>query len=282
MTILTDGFDFPVGSPVERRRTELPKNWIVTNAFGRFYQVVPGRDALHTGVDMVYWPGGGAHSPIYCIGNGTVTCARTLEATWGNVVCVQHITPQGTSVFSRYAHVENMQVKEGQQVLRGTWLAGEGNANGQFPYHLHFDISPGGLLGRSPGDWPGTDKQRLIAGYTDPLIYIRGNRPMNKVDILSTIKALAQQINTLAEQLDVTDQPQPDAREPLGTNPTLRVASMGLNVRTSPLLGDNIKTQLHAGDAVWVVKDVTANDIQWAKITQGDNTDCFVAAQYLD
>ncbi|NIO39117.1 MAG: peptidoglycan DD-metalloendopeptidase family protein, partial [Burkholderiales bacterium] len=48
---------------------------------------------------------------------------------WHTVVCVCH-----DECLSRYAHCENIQVREGQRVAMGEYIANVGNAGGRYPY----------------------------------------------------------------------------------------------------------------------------------------------------
>ena len=80
-------------------------------------------------------------------------------------------------MYGRYAHVENMRVQVGQRVARGEQISSVGNAEGAFPYHLHFDLSPTTILQTNPENWPKLDLNNLLANYVDPRQFVLDNRP---------------------------------------------------------------------------------------------------------
>jgi Peptidase family M23 len=186
---LADGFDSPLGAAADRKLAKLwPPIWYTSNSYENFYYLGPGNSnpALHTGDDLIlYDPANGArqdcaHQPIYAAASGTVIYSDRAPGSWGNVIVVQHdpLIMNGKTIFSRYGHVENPQVRTGDRVSRGQHLANVGNAFGRFVYHLHFDVSPTRTLLARPWDWPGLNKRRLEASYVDPYAFILKNRPV--------------------------------------------------------------------------------------------------------
>jgi hypothetical protein len=185
---LADGFDSPLGAAADRKLTKLwPPIWYTSNGYENFYYLGPGNTnpALHTGDDLIlYDPATGtrqdcAHQPIYAAASGVVASAERQTGSWGNVIVIQHDPYIGTGqvAFTRYGHVENMQVKAGDRVVRGQHIANVGNAFGRFVYHLHFDLSLTRVLQTRPWDWPGLSKQRLEANYLNPYQFILNHRP---------------------------------------------------------------------------------------------------------
>lgn len=168
-------FDSPVGTAIERDAVQIwPGAWIDATGFCTYYNAT-GAWAYHTGADLnLNRPAfdADAHAPVHSIADGLVVAAELLPA-WGHVICIRHDAPGGT-VWSRYAHVENVTVKSGLAVIGGQQIAQIGNAEGRYPYHLHFDIAMIDL-GAAPGDWPGVDKARLLKTYHDPKQYILDN-----------------------------------------------------------------------------------------------------------
>jgi murein DD-endopeptidase MepM/ murein hydrolase activator NlpD len=65
----------------------------------------------------------------------------------------------------------------GDRVVRGEQICKVGNAEGLFPYHLHFDLSPTTILATQPWHWPKMDRASLRANYIDPLDFILNHRP---------------------------------------------------------------------------------------------------------
>lgn len=168
------GFDWPVGTPEERAAAtyDWPGSWIDATGFGTLYGAT-GKNCYHTGADLNNNKpkfDSDAHAPVYAIADGVVVFAGSLPV-WGVVVVVRH--PFGNSaVWSRYAHVEALRVKQGDSVAKGQHLANISNAAGRYPYHLHFDIALIDL-GASPGDWPGMQRNRLMRDYLNPVAFLR-------------------------------------------------------------------------------------------------------------
>lgn len=179
---LADGYDSPVGTASERRGTKVwPGNWFDATGFDRLYRVGTAEQAYHTGADLnmnePYWDAD-AHSPVYASASGVVTFADRLPG-WGNVIVIRHdpLISNGQVLYGRYAHVENLIVKVGDRVVRGEQICKVGNAEGLFPYHLHFDLSPTTILATQPWHWPRMDRTNLRANYIDPLDFILNHRP---------------------------------------------------------------------------------------------------------
>jgi murein DD-endopeptidase MepM/ murein hydrolase activator NlpD len=90
---------------------------------------------------------------------------------WGTVITIEHTGLNQRPLWTRYAHVEEMTIKQGDLVLRGEPIARVGNADGRYPYHLHYDVAVVDL-GKRPGDWPGDDLARVQRDYLDPLTFM--------------------------------------------------------------------------------------------------------------
>jgi murein DD-endopeptidase MepM/ murein hydrolase activator NlpD len=156
----------PVGTLEERHSNKVwPGEWIDANGYMRWYYT-GSHWAYHTGADLnLNRPtfDSDAHSPVYSIGDGFVYAVRQY-AGWDWVICIQH-----EDVLSRYGHTENIQVEEGQTVEAGQHIADVGNAGGNYPYHLHFDVAKlDARMREVPGDWPRDDKERVLRDYLDP------------------------------------------------------------------------------------------------------------------
>jgi len=61
--------------------------------------------------------------------------------------------------------------------VRGEQIASVGNAEGTYPYHLHYDLSPTGILQTQPWHWPKLDLQNLLLNYVDPRQFTLEHRP---------------------------------------------------------------------------------------------------------
>lgn len=179
---LADGYDAPIGTRDERADTKVwPGHWFDATGYAvRYYRGTP-QEAYHTGVDLnlnrPYWDAD-AHAPVYAAASGIVTFAGRL-AGWGPTVVIRHdpLLSNGQVMYGRYAHVQKIRVQVGDRVQRGQQIANVGNAEGAFPYHLHFDLSPTDILDKAPWDWPRLDINLLRKNYVDPRAFIEENRP---------------------------------------------------------------------------------------------------------
>jgi len=125
-----EGFDLPVAPP---------------NGEG-YYKSRGFRAGGHLGEDWLVTDGSSARSlgkPVHAIGNGLVVLARDIHVAWGNVVVIRHSWIENRQLRfadSLYAHLDRIQVREGQQVSRGQLIGTIGNNHGMYPAHLHFEI----------------------------------------------------------------------------------------------------------------------------------------------
>lgn len=182
---LADGYDAPIGTSTERADTQVwPGNWFDATGFAVRYFLGQPAEAYHSGSDLnlnqPFWDAD-AHSPVYAAASGVVIFAGRLTG-WGNVVVIRHdpLITNRKVMYGRYAHMEQIVVRVGDRVQRGQQIANVGNAEGSFPYHLHFDLSQTNILETDPFDWPRLDLNRLLANYSDPQEFIRNNRPVRR------------------------------------------------------------------------------------------------------
>jgi murein DD-endopeptidase MepM/ murein hydrolase activator NlpD len=174
------GFDPPIGTAEERLSNEVwPGHWFDATGYATFYTYAQG-SAYHTGADLnKNYPAWDADrdSPVYAPADGLVTFSGRLRV-WGQLIVIRHDPlPNGTVVWSRLAHVDKRTVREGDRVELGQQIAQVGNAEGTQPYHLHFDIAKTDVLERSPGHWPGGNRDLVYKHYVDPREFVMKNRP---------------------------------------------------------------------------------------------------------
>lgn len=126
----SEGFDLPVAPP-------LGEGYYKSRGF---------RVGGHMGEDWLASDGSSSRSlgkPVYSIGNGLVVLARDIHAAWGNVVIVRHAWIENRQLKfadSLYAHLDRIEVREGQQISKGKEIGTIGNNHGMYPAHLHFEI----------------------------------------------------------------------------------------------------------------------------------------------
>jgi murein DD-endopeptidase MepM/ murein hydrolase activator NlpD len=181
---LADGFDPPVGTLEDRRSAQVwPGKWIDATGYAVRYRMGTPQEAYHTGADLnlnsPYFDAD-AHSPVLASASGIVTYTGKIMG-WGRVIIIRHdpLVTSGQVVYGRYAHIESPRVQLGQRVVRGEQIAQVGNADGTYPYHLHFDISQTSILDRQPGHWPTLNLSNLLENYVDPRLFVAQHRPLS-------------------------------------------------------------------------------------------------------
>lgn len=101
-------------------------------SFGRrvhpFYKVL----RMHTGVDYALPVG----SPVYATADGTVRTIKRSERGYGNMVVVEH----GALYSTSYAHLEKINVRQGQSIRRGDVIGEVGNTGLSMAPHLHYEV----------------------------------------------------------------------------------------------------------------------------------------------
>ena len=90
----------------------------------------------HTGLDIGWCFGIDVFAPAA----GTVVAVLPNQIVRGNSIVIDH----GLGVFSIYMHLEDFQVKEGDQVQPGQLIAHIGNTGRSSGPHLHFEIDING------------------------------------------------------------------------------------------------------------------------------------------
>jgi murein DD-endopeptidase MepM/ murein hydrolase activator NlpD len=165
-------FGWPVGD--NPRPSLLP--WWLGMSYAQKYPPIMGRDDWHTGIDCNLNIPEDVNAPVYCVANGVVTFAGEVKGWQGEVVTIKHTLEDRRLIWSRYAHIMALPaLMLGSTIKRGTLI---GNITDYLPKgasgdHLHFDLSWKDL-GEYPGDWPGTDIERLHIDYVDPVTFIAG------------------------------------------------------------------------------------------------------------
>jgi murein DD-endopeptidase MepM/ murein hydrolase activator NlpD len=174
------GFDPPVGTAEERMGTKIwPGTWFDATGYATLYTA---SGTYHTGADLnnnqPSWDADRL-APVYAVADGVVTFSARGGASWGNLIIIRHDPlPDGAVVWSRMGHVTSPIVREGDRVVRGQQIAQVGNAEGAFPYHLHFDVVVTDVLERNPSHWPDKNLDEVYRHYVDPRDFIEKHRPV--------------------------------------------------------------------------------------------------------
>ncbi len=204
---LADGFQQPVGMD--------GKSYYKARGF------IPNG---HLGED---WNGSGGGdsdlgAPVTAVAYGLVVYARDFRLGWGNVVILRHAymeAGQVAYVDSLYGHLEEMFVREGQQVQRGQKIGTIGNNRGMYNAHLHFEMRKNLRVGMARSAFP-----RDFSTYFDPSDFIaRHHHRLEGGGRLATIP-----INTFVPYAGPADletaltQNTVPGRSPLSPNPNAR------------------------------------------------------------
>lgn len=267
MTFLTDGYQAPVGAAGLYPGFANPPPWRITLGYGVYYLLLGTSAAIHTGIDLSIEPGGGLGQPVYATANGVVTFAQDVTGqSWRKLVVIEHHDPDGTARCSRYGHLQRIDVKIGQWVIRGQPIGTLGNGEGLFYPHLHFDIARGLILVTNPTHWPGNQPSVVTATYYDPKEVIEDIPAMN--DTIQQVEDLLAQSIELLKTVEAPPEPLPG---------TEMVTTANLNVRTAPVNGTIVATLL-LGD---IVRVVDASPSPWKQIVYGPYTSRYVSGAFL-
>jgi hypothetical protein len=182
---ISDGFEFPVGPRGDKVDVFQTHKIDATLADPGYYKSF---GVWHPGED---WNGRGGGDtdlgdPIYAISSGRVAEFGNYPPSWGNIVLLEHALPDGTRIWSQYAHLDRIMVSHvGQKVKRGQQIGtmGKGAKTAQYPQgrwiaHLHFEIRRANL---PIGNWTPMvrDKGAVMANYYSPTPFINTRRPWN-------------------------------------------------------------------------------------------------------
>ena len=109
-----------------------PKTVQMTSPFGARYHPIKQAIVFHEGVDLA----GAAGQPVYATGDGVVVSATINFSGYGNVVIIDH----GFGYKTRYAHLKEIKVIEGQVVIRGDKIGTLGSSGLSTGPHLHYEV----------------------------------------------------------------------------------------------------------------------------------------------
>ncbi len=121
-----------------------PRFWPVhggiTSSFGGRVHPIRGEFHQHTGIDF----GASVGTPVMTVAEGVVVATYLSGVGLGRSVDIDH----GGGYISRYAHLDGIEVAQGQYLKAGQRIARVGSTGMSTGPHLHFEV----LLGRVPVD----------------------------------------------------------------------------------------------------------------------------------
>jgi murein DD-endopeptidase MepM/ murein hydrolase activator NlpD len=108
------------------------KNFRWSGGFGYRKDPVYGDIRMHEGVDLT----GAPNSPVYATGDGRVEAIKYEYNGYGRYIILDH----GFGYKTRYAHLNQALVYEGQVVKRGERIGLLGSTGKSTGYHLHYEV----------------------------------------------------------------------------------------------------------------------------------------------
>jgi murein DD-endopeptidase MepM/ murein hydrolase activator NlpD len=109
-----------------------PRNVQMTSPFGARFHPIRQEIVYHEGVDLA----GPAGQPVYATGDGVVESTEINFSGYGNVIVIDH----GFGYKTRYAHLQEIKVTQGQVVLRGDRIGTLGSSGLSTGPHLHYEV----------------------------------------------------------------------------------------------------------------------------------------------
>lgn len=110
-------------------------DFYVSSRFGMRTHPITGRHRFHAGVDLVTR----SDDSIYPAKAGLVILARNYNS-YGKTIIIRH----ERGIETLYAHLDSMNVTEGQEVDTTTVIGMVGNTGASTGKHLHFEVTVGG------------------------------------------------------------------------------------------------------------------------------------------
>ncbi|MGG4144489.1 M23 family metallopeptidase [Paenibacillus algorifonticola] len=106
----------------------------LTSSFGYRKDPFTGKAVFHAGIDI----GGKAGDPVFSAADGTIKEVGT-GGSEGNYIIIDH----HNGLNSVYMHMQSIEAKEGEQVVRGEKIGLLGSTGRSTGPHLHFQIMQG-------------------------------------------------------------------------------------------------------------------------------------------
>lgn len=111
----------------------------ITSYFGNRIDPISGEPAFHRGIDLSKGPSSQGE-PIIASADGIVEQVSYSNGSYGYFVKMKHIDNEGNIWYTRYAHMEQINVKQGEKLKQGDVLGSVGKTGYSTGYHLHFEI----------------------------------------------------------------------------------------------------------------------------------------------
>jgi hypothetical protein len=109
---------------------------LLASGFGMRLHPILKVKKMHTGVDFTAPKG----TPIYATGDGIVTLVTTVFGGYGKYIEIDH----GFGFKTRYAHLNDFTIRQGQKVKRGDQIGTVGNTGSSTAPHIHYEVMKDG------------------------------------------------------------------------------------------------------------------------------------------
>ncbi len=119
--------NFPAIQPIEN-----PDLTLVASGFGHRIHPIYKIPKMHTGIDFSAPIG----TPVYATGNGVVKLVTRSERGLGNQILIDH----GYGYETLYACMDEVNVRNGQEVKRGDLIGTVGDSGLSVAPHLHYEV----------------------------------------------------------------------------------------------------------------------------------------------
>jgi murein DD-endopeptidase MepM/ murein hydrolase activator NlpD len=148
---------WPIPDPDLFERPGKPGKRSLDPGFGNRINPISFMAEFHPGVDV----DGDFGEPVYAVAEGVVTISK-WHGGYGQLIEIKHRSDSG-GIYTRYAHNQELLVKEGDKVLRGQKIALMGSTGYSTGPHIHFEL----IVGKEfvdPGQYIRTQIQNGIKG----------------------------------------------------------------------------------------------------------------------
>lgn len=157
--LVIPGFQLPVGVPDVPVLTARPARGDLSSPFGiRQDPIRKRRRRFHKGLDFH----GKRGQSVHAAGAGIVVRARR-NGGYGRVVYIDH----GLGLETRYAHLQRIEVKEGDFVPAGALIGKIGSSGRSTGPHLHFEVR---RLGRAVDPHAAMDIDLTTSSWLDRVL----------------------------------------------------------------------------------------------------------------
>jgi len=157
----------PVLSPIKIRNIKH-----ISSDYGYRNHPILLKWAMHRGVDFSAKPG----TTVYSTAEGIVTKVKYSRRGYGHEIIITH----GNGYSTRYAHLDDIYVKEGQRVHTQTYIGTVGNTGLSTGPHLHYEV----LYNKRPIDpmffTYDSHRERSRSKYFNALIALESQQDVDK------------------------------------------------------------------------------------------------------